>query len=147
MWRKAMRDPSITQVDVRRVRDKDSSVMDDCVKSVKSAVAEIAKYSVKDSDYLIGNSERETDFRVFTFAEALQNRRLCAFGGCFKEAHEKLGLDDAEDGDLIHVDGEIRSDVALQIVRYKWSCGAYKLFEVIDKSLEADNVLAEYEDE
>lgn len=144
MWRKAMRDPSITQVDVRRVRDKDSSVMDSCVKSVKSAVAEIAKYSVKDSDYLIGNSEKETDFRVYTFAEALHNRRLCAFGGCFKVAHDKLGLDDAETGDLIHVDGDIRSDVALQIVRYRWSCGAYNLVEVLDKSpLDMDNVLAD----
>lgn len=142
LWRKAMRDPKILILDVRRVRDKKSTASGaEFSKSLGSAVAEVAKYAVKSSDYLFVN-ERLTDFCVYTFSESLKNRRLCAMGGCFLEAHKKLQLDDSEDGDLIHLDGEIRSDVALQIFKYGWSCGAYKLVEVIDKA----NILAEYED-
>lgn len=120
--------------------------MANALKSIGSAVAEIAKYAVKSADYLFEN-ERLTDFCVYTLTESLRNRRLCAFGGCFLEAHQKLQLDDTEDGDLIHVDGEIRSDVAIQIVKYGWSCGAYKLISIEDKALDIENVLAEYEDE
>ena len=150
MWRKAMKDPRILILDVRRVRSKDATSsgadMANALKSVGSAVAEIAKYAVKSADYLF-ESEQLTDFCVYTFTESLRNRRLCAMGGCFLEAHQKLQLDDTEDGDLIHVDGEIRSDVAIQIVKYGWSCGAYKLIAVEDKALDVQNVLAEYEDE
>lgn len=146
LWRKAMQDPKILILDVRRVRDKHSTAsgaeMANTLKSVGSAVAEVAKYAVKSSDYLFAN-ELLTDFCVYTFSESLKNRRLCAMGGCFLEAHKKLQLDDSEDGDLIHLDGEIRSDVALQIFKYGWSCGAYKLVEVVDKSLDMENVLAE----
>lgn len=146
LWRKAMQDPKILILDVRRVRDKNATAagaeMANTLKSVGSAVAEIAKYAVKSSDYLFIN-ERLTDICVYTFSESLKNRRLCAMGGCFQDAHKKLQLDDSEDGDLIHLDGEIRSDVALQIFKYGWSCGAYKLVEVIDKALDVENVLAE----
>ena len=146
LWRKAMQDPKILILDVRRVRDKNSTASGaEFSKKLGSAVAEVAKYAVKSSDYLFVN-DRLTDFCVYTFSESLKNRRLCAMGGCFLEAHKKLQLDDSEDGDLIHIDGEIRSDVALQIFRYGWSCGAYKLIEVVDKALDPENLLAECDD-
>ena len=148
-WQKAMQDSRILILDVRRVRSKESMSsgvqFSNTLKSVGSAVAEIAKYAVKSADYLF-QDERLTDFCVYTFTESLKNRRLCAMGGCFLDAHKKLQLDDSEDGDLIHIDNDIRSDVAIQIFRYGWSCGAYKLIEVIDKSpLDEENVLADYE--
>lgn len=148
-WQKAMQDSRILILDVRRVRSKESMSsgvqFSNTLKSVGSAVAEIAKYAVKSADYLF-QDERLTDFCVYTFTESLKNRRLCAMGGCFLDAHKKLQLDDSEDGDLIHIDNDIRSDVAIQILRYGWSCGAYKLIEVIDKSpLDEENVLADYE--
>lgn len=131
MWQKAMRDPSITQVDVRRCKTKEEIKDGEmAVKALSSAVAEVAKYSVKSSDYLIPGDKETTDNVVTTLGAALNNRRLCAFGGIFDDVRKKLNLDDCENGDLIHVDeSEIRSDVAVMIRKYGWSCGAYKLIE------------------
>lgn len=150
LWRKAMQDPKITQVDVRKVQPKDATDSGadfaDAIKSVSASVREIAKYSVKASHYLFID-EHLTDYCVSIFTDALKGRRLCALGGCFDEAHKKLQLDDSEQGDLIHLDGDVRADVALQIYKYAWSCGVYKLVEVRDKALDLENVLAEYEEE
>lgn len=131
-WQKAYGDESITQVDVRRAYDKrrsdfvqsDALTSADAVASLSSAVAEIAKYAVKlDEDMLLD------DEVVKTLSDALYHRRLVSFGGCFKEAYEKLGLDDAEDGDLIHVDDNINASLVQLIVRYGWNCGAYSVIE------------------
>ena len=137
MWQRAMKDKSITQVDVRRAKGKikgsEITVEGEAAsKALASAIAEIAKYAVKSSDYLFSDEYR-TDKVVSCLSSVLNGRRLCAFGGCFAEAHKKLALDDAEDGDLIHLDGELRSDLATQIYRYEWSCGAYKLKEIVQK--------------
>lgn len=129
MWQKAMQDPTITQVDVRKCRPKEE-IRDgtDAVKALGAAVAEVAKYSVKSSDYLIPGEYDLTDEIVFTLGAALHSRRLTAFGGVFDEVHKKLMLDDCENGDLINVDGStMRPDVAVMIRKYSWSCGAYKL--------------------
>lgn len=131
MWQKVMKDPTITQVDVRRCKAKDD-IRDgmDAVKALGAAVAEVAKYSVKSSDYLIPGEYDLTDEIVFTLGAALHSRRLTAFGGVFDEVHKKLMLDDCENGDLINVDGStMRSDVAVMIRKYGWGCGAYKLLE------------------
>lgn len=131
MWQKAMKDPTITQVDVRRCKPKEE-VQDgsEAVKALSAAVAEVAKYSVKSSDYIIPWSYDLTDETVSVFSSALHGRRLCAFGGVFDDVRKMLQLDDCESGDLIHVEGtEIRSDVAVMIRKYNWSCGAYKLLE------------------
>ena len=131
-WQKAYGDESITQVDVRRAYDKrksdlvqsDALTSADAVASLSSAVAEIAKYAVKvDEDMLLD------DEVVKTLSDALYHRRLVSFGGCFKEAYENLGLDDAEDGDLIHVDDNINASLVQLIVRYGWNCGAYSVIE------------------
>lgn len=141
MWRKAMRDNSITQVDIRRCKSKNDIVQgEQAVKALGAAVAEVAKYSVKSADYL-GKFNKdgvliapfpidEIDKAVFTLGAALSGRRLTALGGVFKDVFEKLSLDDCEEGDLVHIDGtEMRSDVAYMIRKYNWSCGAYKLLE------------------
>lgn len=131
LWQKAMQDPTITQVDIRRCKPKEE-IQDGekAVKALGAAVAEVAKYSVKSSDYLLPDDEETTDSIVITLGAALHSRRLCAFGGVFDEVRKKLQLDDIENGDLIVVDGsELRSDVAVMIKKYGWSCGAYKLIE------------------
>lgn len=144
LWRKSMKNPRITQVDIRKAKDKrDLKLGDTAVNTLSSAVAEIAKYAVKSSSYLFFDekllkngvylpNEELTDKVVSVLVPALAGRRLCSFGGCFLKAHQALQLDDAEDGDLIHIDGELRSDIALQIYRYGWSCGTYKLIEIRD---------------
>ena len=141
MWRKAMRNSDITQVDIRRCKSKqDIQEGEQAVKALGSAVAEIAKYSVKSADYL-GRFDKdgflvspfpddEIDEAVITLGSALHGRRLTALGGIFDEVAKKLQLDDCENGDLLHINGEeVRSDVAYMIRRYGWSCGAYKLIE------------------
>lgn len=143
LWRKAMKNSSITQVDIRRIKSKhDISLGEQAVKTLSSAVAEVAKYSVKSSDYLgrmdkNGNiicpfPDSDIDEFVFIFSSALHHRRLTSFGGIFEEVYKKLQLDDIEDGDLVHVDSELRSDIGYMIRRYGWSSGAYKLLEVTE---------------
>lgn len=143
LWQAAMRDDSITQVDVRAVKDKHSACaasasmaaavpVQELAQSYASAVAEIAKYAVKSSDFIFKSNPRLTDKIVFELSCALASRRLTAFGGCFKSAWQQLGLDDAEDGDLVHADSELRSDVSEMIYRYGWSSGCYKLIGIQD---------------
>ena len=136
MWRKYMKDESITQVDVRRCTNKDKSDCDKSEKALSSAVAEVAKYATKSSDYIIPWSDELTDSSVNALLSALSNRRLCSFGGIFDKTRKLLKLEDIENGDLIHLDDTVRSDVALQIFRYSWSCGIYKLVAV-EKKLNA----------
>lgn len=127
MWQKSMQDDSITQVDVRIMRDKKTG--DTYGEALNSAVCEAAKYAVKSGDYIFANNDELMDFIVCTLRGALWHRRLTALGGVFKDAQAHLGLDDCEDGDLVHIDNEIREDLATMIIRYQWSAGAYKLFE------------------
>ena len=138
MWRKAMKDPSITQVDIRRVLPKEGDELRKDSKSYSSAVAEVAKYSVKSTDYILNVdvSKFETDElikpakTILDLVLAFQDRRLCSFGGCFSDARKKLKLDDCEDGDLVHIDqNSIRSDVGYMIRKYEWDVGGYKLIE------------------
>lgn len=130
LWQKAMQDYSISQVDVRRVKPKDFGSGADLIDGVKlsAAVAEAAKYTVKSSDYIFENNNKLTDEIVCTLSAALFHRRLAAFGGCFEDVRNQLGLDDCEDGDLVHVDSDdLRPDLGYMIRRYKWSAGVYKL--------------------
>jgi len=78
LWQQVTRNSLITQVDVRKVRN-----------SKDDKVYEIAKYSAKDSDYLINQEVFEV------FYKALKGKRLIVFSGLFKEARKKF-----EDGDL-----------------------------------------------
>lgn len=141
MWQRAMKDPTITQVDIRRCKNKqDIREGEQAVKALGSAVAEVAKYSVKSADFL-GKFNKdgflvapfpadEIDDTVVTLGSALHGRRLTALGGVFDDVAKKLQLDDCENGDLIHIDGsEMRPDVGYMIRKYNWSCGAYKLLE------------------
>lgn len=101
MWRKATRDNSITQVDVRKVKPKKGADTTDII----GAVCEVTKYTVKNGDYILPKDWNMTLSSVEVLDKALANRRLVAFGGVMKEWHKKLNLDDEVDGDLIE-DGE-----------------------------------------
>lgn len=111
-------------------------------KGLGKEVAEVAKYAVKPSDLIIRDRktnairEQTTDFVVSTFDEVLNKRRLIAFGGVMKDAHKKLNLDDAEDGDLIHIDpeeDETREDLNYILSHYRWNIGAFNYTKVILK--------------
>jgi plasmid rolling circle replication initiator protein Rep len=71
LWREATGDFSITQVDVRKAKANNYK-----------EVYELAKYSVKDTDYLINRE-------VFTvFYKALKGKQVLVFSGLFKDAHK-----------------------------------------------------------
>lgn len=129
LWRRACKDDSITQVDIRVARDKYSSSELKASSSLGSAVAEIAKYAVKSSDYIIDGDEDLTDKIVQTLSVALHGRRLVSFGGVFKESFKKLDLEDVESdsADLTHINETLNPSLAWLICRYGWSVGAYEL--------------------
>lgn len=70
LWQEATGDSSITQVDVRKSR----------ANNLKE-VYELAKYSAKDSDYLISRPVFETFYKV------LKGKRFIVYGGLFSEAN------------------------------------------------------------
>jgi hypothetical protein len=71
LWRESTGDSSITQVDVRKAKINDYK-----------EVYELAKYSAKDTDYLIN---REV---FMTFYKALKGKQVLVFSGLFKDAHK-----------------------------------------------------------
>lgn len=92
MWQEATRDKSITQVDIRR-----------CYGSAEAAAAEISKYTAKVTDYVTPDDVDTMQRTVEELDKALAHRRFVAWGGCMRDAHAALQLDDAEDGDLLHI--------------------------------------------
>lgn len=135
MWRSAYGDDSITQVDIRKIKARDKSLTEttnicdlDGFKTLEGAVSETAKYAVKDEDFIINNNDDLMDSVVKTLLFALKGRRLVQFGGLFKEVAQRLKLDDAEDGDLIHIDEDkVNGAIALMIVKYGWRSGVYTI--------------------
>ena len=113
LWCRAMQDTSITQVDVRALKG-----------SCEHACAEVAKYSVKPKDIICFDDWDLTVDTVRVLDEALKGRRLIGFGGCFLDVHRKLHLDDADDGDLTHIETDVhQSDVDEKIIAYAWHTG------------------------
>ena len=127
MWRNAYQDQSIIMVDVRRIKGK-ASAASEAQNDLKSAVAEVAKYTVKDVDYLKEDDLELSCEIVDTLFRALHGVRLTHFGGVFRDAYKALKLEDAEadNANLVDVgEDKIRQDVALLIVQYDWRIGAY----------------------
>lgn len=94
-------------------------------RGLAGVVAEVAKYAVKDVDFLSGPMSARMSY-VSAFLSSLSGRKLVSMTGCFRQAGKLLSLDDVESGDLVHVDDlSIRSDVAFMIFRYGWRNGFY----------------------
>ena len=117
MWQKAKRDESITQVDVRKL-------------DMKKGVAEIAKYSSKDSDYLISQDVFDVMYK------ALKGRQIITYNGVFKESaklYKKGDLDYLKDVDL--------TEYVYRIL-YQWGQGEYvekEMRELTDEEKERFN--------
>lgn len=129
LWAKAAKLDYTPQVNVKRVKDTRT-------KSMAHAIAETAKYTVEKDAYIIPDDWDLTTETVAILDKALNNRRFVAFGGVFKDMKDELGLDDPEDGDLIHVDGEPPPEDNPDDVLYTyyWRSGysAYVLGEPFD---------------
>ena len=79
-------------------------------KDIQAAIKETSKYSVKSSDYLTGNHEKDAEI-VSDLEQGLYKKRMLSYGGLLKKKHKILNLDDAEDGNLIKTsDDEMTTD-------------------------------------
>ena len=70
-----------------------------------SAIKETSKYSVKSSDFLTDDDERNQEI-VNDLEKGLYRKRMLSWGGLLKQKHKILNLDDSEDGNLIHISDE-----------------------------------------
>ena len=140
LWQSCLKVNYIPIVDVRTLKpDINNS------KNYKTSIAEVAKYAVKYNDYILTVKDQKnkdlknyfdnkTDEVVKTLDKVLQNRRLIAFGGKFKEIHKKLNLDNSLDKDLINTGNEdlIRNDLSYTLITYKWNIGFQNYIKIID---------------
>ncbi len=102
LWQQVTDNPNITQVHVQKVRENKNK-----------EVSEIAKYSAKDSDYLINENVFET------FYKALKGKRLIVFSGVFKVASKLFDegeLDKYKEEDTIEY---------IYALMYSWGMGKY----------------------
>lgn len=115
LWKQVTKNPTITQVDVRKVSD-----------SKNDKVYEIAKYSAKDSDYLVNQDVFEVFYKV------LKGKRLIVYSGLFKEAMTKFkngDLDDYKEKDIIKY---------VYAIMYNW--GDKKYLELETRLLTDDEI-------
>lgn len=128
-------------VDIRVCREKGLTKDGKPIyKSIKSAVAEVAKYAVKASDYLSGTDEQNEEV-VKTLLSVLRNRRMFAFTGVLRAVRQKLKLDEVETGDLVHIEATEKPSSALLVAKlyFSWYNGNYEHTGVIIVSNEEQN--------
>lgn len=87
--------------------------------SLVASAYETAKYQVKDSDVITGETER--DLKVVEVLEnALKGTRAIAFGGILKGIRHELGFDSKKkEDDLINADGNSAEETVEEVVA-KW---------------------------
>lgn len=132
MWQRAMKLDYTPIVHVAKVKpQKESSdfveIEDEIKKTIaeQKAIFEVSKYPVKDTDVIRGNKVTLENVQTVKDLDiALAYKRLISYGGLLKEIHKELKLDDAEDGDLIHVDDDSDevANGAIEVMAY-WHVG------------------------
>jgi len=114
MWRTALKLDYDPICDIRKVKNG---------KGKHKAVAEVAKYTLKDSDFILDDNDM-TDKLVSILNSSMKGRRLFAFGGLLKQIAKQLGIEELAEGDLVHIDEEkLREDVATVLEVYRWNFG------------------------
>lgn len=100
---------------------------------IASAVAEVAKYSVKSSDYL-NSTNKINEIVVDALHNAMLNRRMFAFGGIMNECSQ-ADVDDVVNGDLVVVDGtKINTRNVVAQILYRWNGKKYELVYIYQLS-------------
>ncbi len=120
LWQEKLQTEYEPSVDIHKVKPQ---IDEKGEWSIKKAVCETAKYTVKTRTITQGTNE-EIDRAVKAYTASLENRRVCSFGGVFKETANRLKLDDMIDGDLINTDNKkIRYDLEYIIESFEWRIG------------------------
>lgn len=121
IWQQSLRVDYTPIVDVRTVRNINNK-----------GIKEVAKYTVKDTDFIVKQDKPLTDETIATLDEALAYRRLIAYGGIMKEIHKELNFNEDVNADVnISEDGEI-TDLQYILKRFEWNIG-YKNYVLIEK--------------
>jgi plasmid rolling circle replication initiator protein Rep len=118
LWQRALKAPYLPQVDVRGFNATSPGVL-------AKSIAEVAKYTVKDVDYL-SPDPLMTDETVRVLDSCMRGRRLYAYGGLLKAIHKELNLKEpeAEDADLIDLDDEPMNEGLVKMIEsYSWRFG------------------------
>ena len=130
LWQKALQVDYLPHVGIELVKPKRKE------QTVESAVAETAKYTIKEADYIHEDTD-EMDDVIEVLAVSLRNRRLIGYGKLFKNVKSKLKLQDIEsdEADLV---GDKKKECncslcggILQETLYKWHMG-YKNYVSAD---------------
>lgn len=109
LWRDVTDNDEITQVHVQKIKQNNNKEL-----------YEMAKYSGKDSDYLINQ-------KVFdTFYKSLKGKQILVYSGLFKEARKKL-----KNGDLDYLKEVDPTEYIYQIF-YHWNQKEYLASEIFD---------------
>lgn len=82
-WQDALRTSYKPIVDVRAVKKTKN-------RSLDGVAAEVGKYAVKSTDYLIPGRPEETDRIVQALDRAMKGRRLATYGGWLRELHREI---------------------------------------------------------
>lgn len=102
LWQEVTKNPLITNVHVQKVRTNS-----------KKEVAELAKYSAKDSDYLANE-------KVFdAFYKGLKGKQLMVYSGLFKESNKLF-----KDGELDHYKEQDPTEYIYALL-YSWGYETY----------------------
>lgn len=112
IWINAIKDERIKMVNVKRVKPKEDE-------SLIHAVCEVAKYSVKATDYIDTSDMDWSAEQVAKLDKILFKRRFAGWGGNFKQARKDLELDDVENGDLTNL-GESTNEEVLADLYVGW---------------------------
>lgn len=119
LWRLSTGDKSITQVDVRKAKSNDLR-----------EVYELAKYSAKDTDYLVSRPVFEI------FYKALKGKQVLVFSGLFKDAHKMYKLGEL---DIYKKQSDIEYVYKLYYNWYKNQYESTKIIELTEEEKEKIN--------
>lgn len=120
-WRQALQVDYDPICHIKRVRPK-SNKSD----GIRDAVLEVAKYAVKDTDYLDEFNDDLTDYLVDNLAVGLNGARLIAYGGVLKKIAAQLKVAESIDDfgktrDIIQ-----NEDYVYFVSVFRWSVGIGK---------------------
>lgn len=96
LWQKALKVNYKPVANIKAIKPNKKGDSD-----IQTAIKETSKYSVKSSDYLTGDKEKDIEI-VSDLEQGLYRKRMLSYGGLLKKKHKELNLDDAEEGNLIH---------------------------------------------
>lgn len=111
-WKRARKLDYIPVVHVETIHPKNKHR-----NSVQSSIVEVAKYQVKDAEYLTNDSEKDLAI-IDTLEHAMAGSHQIGFGGLLKKIRHDLKIDQ-EDENLIDV-GDKDAQEILGTVMYKW---------------------------